>query len=156
MIIRLGTVSEMCTLWQHPKSTSNFFINQLKSENAEFWTIEDNQRLLGELYLFKRLSDTDFADGSYRAYLCSFRIVEELQGKGLGTKLINRVIDRLRELSFTEVTIGVEEVEKANMHLYQRLDFSETIKRCLIDPCDVDSNFQPLYCNEYLLLRKFL
>jgi Acetyltransferases len=128
----------------------------MESGNAEFWTMEDNGRLVGELYIFFHLTDQDFADGETTAYLCAFRIAEELRGKGLGTMLMNRVLERLRETGFLYATIGVEPEETANIRLYRRLGFRETIKMSGTDPCDVDSDFHPLACSEYMLLRKSL
>ncbi|MEG2289684.1 MAG: GNAT family N-acetyltransferase [Clostridium sp.] len=49
--------------------------------------------IVGELYVFKKLSDSEFADGIHTAYLCAFRIIKELRGQGYGTKLIANVDD---------------------------------------------------------------
>ena len=57
---------------QHTKSTLDFNIKQIESGNIEFWTIEEDQNLIGELYLFKKLEDTDFADGVNRAIFARF------------------------------------------------------------------------------------
>jgi ribosomal protein S18 acetylase RimI-like enzyme len=155
MIVRQGTIEEMLTLWCK-KYTSGFFSDNMQEGNAEFWTIEDNGRLIGELYLFKSLADHDFADGSATAYLCAFRIAENRRGLGLGTMLMNRALDRLRELRFAYATMGVEPGEEGNVRLYTKMGFTEKIKTLCKDPCDMDANNMPVKCPEYMLLRKKL
>jgi len=155
MLIRKGTIEEMQSLW-YKKYTSEFFGDNIRSGNAEFWTIEVNQILIGELYIFKSLNNRQFANGDTTAYLCAFRISKSFRGKGYGTALINRVFDRLKVLGFKYVTIGVEEDEKANMHLYNRLGFIERIETFNYDPCDVNEDYLPVLCTEFTLLRKTL
>lgn len=155
MILRQASIDEMLALW-FKFYTSEFFSDHIQKGNAEFWAIEHHARLIGELYLFKNLDDHDFADGNTTAYLYGFQIEELMRGKGLGTLLMNRVFDRLRELNFNYVTLGVEPDQEANVRLYTRMGFIEKIKTVSENPCDVDENFQPTIGPEYLLLRKTL
>ncbi|NLO40793.1 MAG: GNAT family N-acetyltransferase [Ruminiclostridium sp.] len=155
MTIRPGTIDEMLSLW-YKFYTTEFFVENLQSGNAEFWTVEDQGRLVGELYLFKHLSDHDFADGFTTAYLYGFYVAEDMRGKGLGTLLLKTVLERLSELSFRYATIGVEPHEKANVRLYERMGFTEKIKTCHINLCDVDKNYRPTHYPRYRLLRKTL
>jgi GNAT superfamily N-acetyltransferase len=128
----------------------------MESGNAEFWAIEYHARIIGELYLFKHLDDPDFADGYTTAYLYGFQIEEIMRGKGLGTRLMNRVLERLYELNFNYVTLGVEPHKEANIRLYTRMGFKEEIKTVSENPCDVDEYFKPTIGPEYILLRKTL
>jgi len=155
MIIRQATIEEMLALW-FKFYTTEYFSDQIQKGNAEFWAIEHHARLIGELYLFKCLDDHDFADGKTTAYLYGFQIEEIMRGKGLGTMLMNRAFERLRELNFEYVTIGVDPDHAANARLYRRMGFTEEIKMVRENPCDVDENFQPTVGTEYLLLRKTL
>lgn len=152
MIIRQATTDEMHRLW-YKFYTSDFFAEHMQKENAEFWAIEHHARLIGELYLFKELNDPDFADGDTTAYLYGFQIEELMRGKGLGTMLMNRVLERLRNLNFRYVTIGVEVNHASNIQLYKRMGFTEKIKIVTENPCDVDKNFIPVHGPEYILMR---
>lgn len=155
MIIRQASIDEMLALW-YKFYTSDFFVDHIQRGNAEFWAIEHHARLIGELYLFKQLDDPDFADGSRTAYLYGFQIEELLRGKGLGTMLMNRVLDRLCELNFQYATIGVDPNQEANVRLYKRIGFTEKMKTVIENPCDVDENLLPTKGSAYLLLRKKL
>lgn len=155
MHMRQGTAEEMLSLW-YKKNTSEFMADRIKNNKAEFWTIELDNRLVGELYAFFELDDKDFADGKTTAYLCAFRVIDELRGKGLGTRLMLKVLERLSDLGYLYATIGVEPEEIANIRLYNKLGFTEKIKTLSVDPCDVDSEFKPASCREYYLLKKKL
>jgi ribosomal protein S18 acetylase RimI-like enzyme len=158
MLIRQATEEEMLALWRETsdamRPTTAFFYENIKNKNAQFWTYDDDGRLASELYAFKSLDDTDFANGRDRAYLCAFSIIEELRGKGYGTKLISHVIECLKDEGIKTVTIGVDETEEANVRLYHRLGFMEKIKDCYADPCDVDENMQAKPCSKFWLLKR--
>ena len=151
----------MLTLWgyQNVKTsspTATFFSENILSGNAEFFTIEKDGALIGELYAFKSLSDPEFADGHTRAYLCAFRIHKDYRKQGLGTQLMKAVLEHMKEYGFTHVTIGVDKTEEANIRLYQRLGFHTKVKDCYFDPCDLDEHMQPKACSCYWLLIKNL
>ena len=161
MEIRKATVEEMLTLWGHQDfesapPTARFFSANLLSENAEFWTIEHDGKLISELYVFKSLDDKDYADGKTRAYLCAFRVSPEYRGQGLGSRLMQSVFYHLKDCGFSSVTIGVDETEEANIRLYRRLGFTTKIKDCYSDPCDVDEQMHPKPCSCFWLLSKEL
>lgn len=158
MEIRLGTPQEMEQVWgeQFPQSTKRFFLQALRQGQAEFWTIEEDSRLIGELYLFFSLEDPDFAVPGHRAYLCAFRVIPEKQGRGYGTQLMQRVLKRARELGYREASIGVEETSPQNLRMYRRMGFTRQVKVCTQDPCDVNEQFHPVPCEPFMLLLKSL
>jgi len=158
LFIRQANEDEMLALWGETvdamRPTTAFFYENIKKNNAQFWTYDDDGTLAGELYVFRSLDDRDFANGRDRAYLCAFRITEELRGKGYGIKLISHVINCLEGEGIKTVTIGVDETEEANVRLYHKLGFLEKIKDCYADPCDVDENMQPKPCSKFWLLKR--
>ena len=161
MEIRKATEQEMLTLWGYPNvdeasHTAKFFSENLRKDNAEFWTVDDNRELIGELYIFKKLDDTDFADGHTRVYLCAFRIRKDHRGRGLGSRLVETVLAHIKKCGYDSVTIGVDETEDANIRLYKRFGFETKIKDCYIDPCDMDEGGKPKNCSCFWLLSRKL
>lgn len=161
MEVRKATENEMLDLWGYrsydkASATARFFSDHIASERADFWAIDDNGKLIGELYVFKELPDKDFADGKTKAYLCSFRIKKECQGRGFGSRLMESVLSYLKGQGLRTVTIGVEETEKATIRLYERLGFQTKVKDCVIDPCALDDAMQPRACSCFWLLSKML
>lgn len=161
MKIRKATEQEMLTLWGRQNDnkispTARYFSENILSENAEFWTIDNNGNLIGELYVFKNLNDKDFADGHTKVYLCAFRISREYRGRGLGSRLMRTVLAHIKDSGFSSVTIGVDKTEEANVRLYKRFGFTNKIKDCYIDPCDMDDEMKPKECPCFWLLSNNL
>ena len=148
MKIRKATGEEMRSLWDRhdmeiPEPTEVFFYQNISSGNADFWTIDDDDELIGELYAFYDLPDSDFADGKTTAYLCAFRVRKGYRGKGLGSLLMTQVLEDLRNKGLKRVTIGVGPDERQNVRLYRRFGFTTKIKDCHYDPCGMDENGEP-------------
>ena len=91
MHIRTASAAEMLALWgenpDHPSPTARFNCENIESGSATLFVWDRSGVLVGELYLFRSLSDPDFADGKKRAYFCALRIRKNLRGQGLGTAL---------------------------------------------------------------------
>lgn len=126
MKIRKAAEHELLELWGyeniHTASyNAKFFCDNIKSVNAEFWALDYDGELVGELYVFYDLEDKDFADGQRTAYLCAFRVKTNFRGQGLGTKLICHVIKYLKDLGYQRISIGVDTTDAANIRLYKRL-----------------------------------
>lgn len=162
MLIRKATGEEMLKLWDYPdvntaSPTARFFYQNITSGNADFWTLEHDGELIGELYAFRNIeADHDFADGSSTAYLCAFRIRKEYRGQGLGSKLMQTILADLKSAGFQRATIGVGPEEEQNIRLYHRLGFTEKIKDCYSDPCAMDENMNPAPDEGFWLLSKEL
>lgn len=129
MRIRRATENELLDLWGYgsihtASSNAKFFYNNIKRGNAEFWALDYDGELVGELYVFYDLEDKAFADGKRTAYLCAFRVRKDLRGQGLGTKLICRVIEHIKDLGYQRISIGVDTADTANIRLYRRIGFT--------------------------------
>ena len=162
MLIRKATEEEMLALWGYQNkntasATARFFYDNIAAGNAVFWTVDNYGELVGELYVFFNLNDTDFADGQNTDYLCAFRIKEEYRGRGNGSRLMETALAELKDIGFRTVTIGVGSDEPQNLRLYRRLGFITKIKDCHYDPCGMDENMQPIYEDTpWWLLKKDL
>lgn len=145
--IRKASGEEMLVLWGYPDvqtapPTAKYFFENLASGNAIFWALEQDGKLIGELYAFLNIEeDRDFADGSTTAYLCAFRIQKEYRSRGLGTRLMEAALSDLRSMGFLRATIGADDAR--NEALYCRLGFTENVKTCYSDPCARDETMQP-------------
>ena len=152
MVIRTATVDELNKLWGANNSpTKAYFIKGMKEGNVEFWTIENKKdaSLIGELYIFWNSKDHEEANGKDRAYLCAFRINSEFRGQGLGKDLMMRVLERVKEKGFKEVTIGADNDNAERLiAMYRSWGFSELVKLQNTDYHYLDENNQPTYYEE--------
>ena len=150
MNIRQGTLDEFKRLWNYSKSsTYNYFLENMGRGIIEFWTIEEEDNLIAELYIFWNSIDKDEANGKDRAYLCAFRVQKEFQGKGIGSLLMKKVIYRIKEKGFQEVTIGIDNREYVKLkELYEKFGFNELLKSTYTDNHYFDEEGNPTIYDE--------
>lgn len=161
MKIRRAAEHELLELWGYESihtasSNAKFFCSNIKRGNTEFWALDKDGELIGELYVFYDLEDQDFADGNRTAYLCAFRVRADFRGQGLGTQLIYHVMEHIKNLGYQRISIGVDITDTANIRFYERLGFTKKVKECAEDPCDRDENMRPRPCPCFWLLYKEL
>lgn len=137
MQIRTASAEEMLALWRYksPASaspTAQLFYQNIRAENAVFWTIERDGALIGELYGFLNLKDKEFADGSNTAYLCAFRVKEAFCGQGLDSRLLETALAELKKRGFRQTAIGVSPDEPQNVRLYRRHGFLKKVRDFLL------------------------
>ena len=77
---------------------------------------------------WQQIAQKDYANGINRAYLSAFRVHPDYRGQGLGTKLMQRVIERIKEKGFNEVTIGAYHHESQIQDLYKKWEFTDFVK----------------------------
>lgn len=149
MLIRIGSIDELKSLWGNSNSpTQSYFVQGIEKGNIEFWTIENetDNSLIGELYIFWDSEDKDEANGKDRAYLSAFRIKKEFRGHGLGKKLMQRVLQRIIEKGFSEATIGADNDNTEKLtSMYKSWGFSKLIKLQNFDYHYIDTNNNPTY-----------
>ena len=151
-----GPLRDFHRYWRDATWAEPQFAAYLEAGKAEFWYARIGLRVVGRIYLFHELPDTDAADGTKRAYLCNLHVLKRYRGRGIGSALLERMASRARELNFSELSIGVEDENAANLRLYQRMGYVNTIKRCTEDLVCVKDDGNPATCGAYLLMRKEL
>ena len=161
MIVRKSSSREMLKLWgydgiEKASPTAKFFCRNIDSGNAVFYALYDGGKIAGELYVFLKLDDKEFADGETTAYLCAFRVEKEYRGKGYGSRLMKAALSELKNNGFKYATVGVGMTEKDNIKMYEHMGFAVKIKDCYTDPCAVDENMKPKPDEGFFLLSKAL
>ena len=84
------------------------------------WVARYKHYPIGRLFVLLRSPDNIVADGVRRAYLYSFRVMDEFQGMGIGTQLMGLAETQLIEQGFEFATIAVAKTNYAALRLYQR------------------------------------
>ena len=59
--------------------------------------------------------------------LCAFRTVREYRGKGYFSKLMQFVLEDLKQRGYTKAVVGVEPGEERNKAIYRHWGFSEPV-----------------------------
>lgn len=95
----------------------------------DIFCVFQEDMLLGELHICYENKDTVFAEKGKRAYLFAFRVHKDYQGKGIGTTLLETVIDKLSDDGYREFTVGVEDDNKRARYMYEKYGFITLIAR---------------------------
>jgi len=80
-------------------------------------------RLVGQVFIQLSSTETRYADGYSRGYLYSLRVRPELQGQGLGTRLLSSAEATLRARGFTTAVIAAGKDNPGAFRLYERLGY---------------------------------
>lgn len=152
--IRKGQLKDLKELlnknwaWNGSSEVQNKYITALKKGDKEFLIVENDGKVIGELWLFwDDEEDQEQANGKNRAYLSTLRIHPDYRRQGIGTKLINEAFELIKKKGYKEATIGAYKHETEIQNLYNKWGFTEKVK----EKIDTDGNGE-----EYILFLKKL
>lgn len=103
--------------------------HNIENGTIDIFTLFDDAKLIGELHVKYDNEDKDFAEKGKRAYLFAFRVHKDYQGKGLGSYLLETVIDELSNIGYHELTVGVEDDNSRARYMYEKHGFIQSIAR---------------------------
>ncbi|MBO5359425.1 MAG: GNAT family N-acetyltransferase [Clostridia bacterium] len=101
----------------------------IKNGIVDIFVLFDDDNLIGELHVKYDNEDKNFAEKGKRAYLFAFRVHKDYQGKGLGSYLLEAVIDELTNSGYHELTVGVEDDNIRARYMYEKHGFVHHIAR---------------------------
>ena len=83
---------------------------------------DENNKLVGVIDLIERYPDKK------SCFIGFFMLLNSLQNKGLGTKLMNELFEYLKSLGYEEVRLGYVTTNNHAKHFWQKQGFNELIK----------------------------
>ncbi len=105
-------------------------LKEFNAEETDTYVIEFNNKFIGEVsvnYVCHDLHTETIPN--QRVYFQAFRLDKQYQGKGLGQKLIQYVLNDLESRGYTEFTIGVEDDNEIAKNIYFKFGFTEEIDK---------------------------
>ena len=105
-------------------------LEQFEKQELDVFIIEEDEKAIGEITVNYRNNTLETETIlNRRVYLEAFRVDKKYQGQGLGQKLINYCIEYLKNIGYTEFTIGVEEDNEIAKHIYFKFGFNKAIDK---------------------------
>lgn len=101
----------------------------IRNGDIDIFILEEDGVLIGELHARYTHEDARFAVRGRRAYLFAFRVREDRQNQGYGTRLLRTVLSALMAEGYTEFTVGVEDDNLRARHMYQAAGFDAWLLR---------------------------
>lgn len=87
-------------------------------EGSRMWIAELDGEIVGDIAIIKR--------GEDRAQVRWFGVDPDLQGQGLGSRLLKLALDFCREKGYRYLTLGTLDILKPARHLYAKAGFHRT------------------------------
>ena len=115
-------------VWNMEKTrqTKEWF-EEIKAGNRMPFAYAVNGEFLGEIALVKENGDPDYTIPGRRIYVSRLVVKKSCRGQGIGTILVDFIIEKARELGYSELSIGVDKDNAVALHLYQKKGFDEII-----------------------------
>lgn len=130
--VKISEIDKLNPLFQ--ANDQKKFIEQRmkKIENGtiDIYILEENDNFIAEVTIvYDKQKYADYTIPNQRVYVEALRVLSEYQGKGLGQYFMKEVMRMVKEDGYTEMTIGVEDDNCNAKHIYEKLGFTEFIKR---------------------------
>lgn len=104
---------------------------------------QENKEFIAEIAYVFEMNDSDYTIPNQRIYLSRLIVKQEYRNRGIGSELIDFVIEKAKKMGYKELSVGVDKDNEAALHLYQKKGFTEII----FDGADSDGEY-------YKLLRR--
>ena len=96
-----------------------------------------NGEFIGEGALVLDTSGPDYTIPGQSVYVSRMIVEKEYRGRGIGSEILEFLINKATEMGFSEMTIGVDKDNEKALHLYRKYGFTEV----LFDGADQDGEY---------------
>ena len=113
---------------------------EIASGNRLVYVYKINGEFIGEGALVLDTGDSDYTIPGQRVYVSRMIVKKEYRGRGIGSEILDFLINKAAEMGFTEMTIGVDKDNENALYLYRKYGFTEV----LFDGADQDGEYYKL------------
>ncbi len=99
-----------------------------------------NGEFIGEGALVLDTGDSDYTIPDKRVYVSRMIVKKEYRNRGIGSEILAFLINKAKEMGYSEMTIGVDKDNANALHMYRKFDFTEV----LFDGADEDGEYYKL------------
>ncbi len=96
-----------------------------------------NGKFIGEGALVLDAGDLDYTIPNQRVYVSRMIVKKEYRNRGIGSEILTFLIEKAKEMGFSEMTIGVDKDNETALHMYRKYGFTEV----LFDGADKDGEY---------------
>lgn len=116
-------------IWDMTKNSDlvKMFYDELISGNRITFIYLENDEFLGEGSLVFKKIDPDYTIPHKRIYLSHMIVKDEYRNRGIGSIIIDYLIDYAKRLGYEEISLGVDTDNLNARHLYEKKGFTNVI-----------------------------
>lgn len=116
------------------------WLDEIKSGNRLVFIYKINGEFIGEGALVFDTGDSDYTIPDKRIYVSRMIVKKEYRNRGIGSEILDFLIEKAKEMGFEEMTIGVDKDNVNALHLYKKYGFTEV----LFDGADENGEYYKL------------
>ncbi|SER55389.1 GNAT family N-acetyltransferase [Salipaludibacillus aurantiacus] len=116
-------------IWDMEKNPkmANMFYDELVSGNRMTFIYLDNNEFVGEGSLVFKNNDPDYTIQDKRIYLSRMIVKEEYRNRGIGSIILDYLIDYAEQLGYKEIALCVDKDNFNARHLYEKKGFTTVL-----------------------------
>lgn len=103
------------------------WLEEIKNGNRLVFVYKINGEFIGEGALVLDTGDFDYAIPGRRVYVSRMIVKKEYRNRGIGSTILEFLINKAKEMGFSEMTIGVDKDNISALHLYKKYGFAEIL-----------------------------
>jgi len=100
---------------------------EIETGNRIVFIYKINGEFIGEGALVLDTGDSDYTIPKKRVYVSRMIVKKEYQNRGIGSEILKFLIEKAKEMGFSEMTIGVDKDNVNALHLYRKFGFTEVL-----------------------------
>ena len=106
---------------------TNKWLEEIKNGNRLVYIYKIDGEFIGEGALVLDTSDPDYTIPNKRVYVSRMIVKKEYKNRGIGSDILKFLIEKAKEMGFSEMTIGVDKDNLNALHLYKKFGFTEIL-----------------------------
>ncbi len=103
------------------------FKQQIIDGNRVVFIYKFNGEFIGEIAYVLDMNDSDYTISNKRIYISRLIVKKEYRNQGIGGILIDYIVNVVKELGYSEASIGVDKDNEAALYLYRKKGFNTVI-----------------------------
>jgi len=100
---------------------------EIVSGNRLVFVYKINNEFIGEGALVLDAGDPDYTISGRRIYVSRMIVKKEYRNRGIGSEILAFLIEKAKEMGFSEMTIGVDKDNENALYLYKKFGFTEVL-----------------------------
>lgn len=101
--------------------------DEIVSGNRIVYIYKIGGEFIGEGALVFDADDADYTIPDRRIYASRMIVKKEYRNKGIGGEILAFLIEKAKEMGYTEMTVGVDKDNENAVHLYKKFGFTEVL-----------------------------
>ena len=126
--LNIDEYSKCSNIWNmKTQPLADKWLEEIKNGNRLVYIYKINGEFIGEGALVLDAGDADYTIPNKRVYVSRMIVKKEYRNRGIGSTILEFLINKAKAMGFSEMTIGVDKDNKNALHLYRKYGFTEVL-----------------------------